>query len=191
MKRIALLIVFSCMGLVPWAAAQDHVAVGAFVDYFRLHQTDTNFAGVGARLGFALAPHVMLEAEASYDFNQVFNESFNNGGTVTVERSNLRLLHGLIGPKLSLGHANFHPFVTVKGGVLHTRFDSAPATVGSFVSDVENLRSKDLMATFYPGGGLEGRVGPIGLRLDVGDEMYFNHGTHHNLRVAFGPYIRF
>jgi hypothetical protein len=38
---------------------------------------------------------------------------------------------------------------------------------------------------------VEGRVGPIGLRLDVGDEMYFNDGTHRNLRVALGPYIRF
>jgi hypothetical protein len=29
------------------------------------------------------------------------------------------------------------------------------------------------------------------LRLDVGDEMYFNHGAHHNLKVMFGPYLRF
>jgi len=44
---------------------------------------------------------------------------------------------------------------------------------------------------FYPGGGLEGHLGPVGLRWDIGDEMYFNSGTHHNLRMAFGPYIRF
>lgn len=192
MKRVALLLfLLLCTGLVPWAAAQDHVAVGAFVDYFRLHQTDTNFAGVGARLGVGLAPHLMVEGEMSYDFNQVFNENFTGGGTVTVERSNLRLLHGLFGPKVSLGHSNFHLFVTAKGGFLNTRFDSAPATVSTFLSSVDNLRSKDVMGTFYPGGGLEGHVGPIGLRLDVGDEMYFNHGAHNNFRAAFGPYIRF
>ena len=28
-------------------------------------------------------------------------------------------------------------------------------------------------------------------RLDVGDEIYFNNGSHHNLRVAFGPVFRF
>ncbi len=33
--------------------------------------------------------------------------------------------------------------------------------------------------------------GPVGLRLDMGDEMYFNSGTHHNLRVAFGPFLTF
>jgi hypothetical protein len=38
---------------------------------------------------------------------------------------------------------------------------------------------------------LEGHLGPIGLRLDVGDEIYFNSGAHHNLSMAFGPYIRF
>jgi hypothetical protein len=30
-----------------------------------------------------------------------------------------------------------------------------------------------------------------GLHLGLGDEIYFASGTHHNLRVAFGPYIRF
>jgi len=43
----------------------------------------------------------------------------------------------------------------------------------------------------YRGGGPEGYVGPIGLRFDAGDEVYFDHGTHNNSRVAFGPYIRF
>jgi hypothetical protein len=70
-------------------------------------------------------------------------------------------------------------------------FDSRPANLNTFFSSVDNLRAKNVMAVFYPGGGVEGRVGPVGLRLDAGDEMYFNDGTHHNLRVAFGPYIRF
>jgi hypothetical protein len=46
-------------------------------------------------------------------------------------------------------------------------------------------------AVLYPGGGLEGFLGPLGLRFDVGDEIYFNGGAHHALRVAFGPVIRF
>ena len=126
MRRTVLFFVLSGVGLLTPASAQDHVAVGAFVDYFRLDKTDTNFAGLGGRLGVGLSSHVMLEGEMSYDFNQVFNESFSNGSTVTVERSNLRLLHGLFGPKVALGHSNFHPFVTLKGGFLNTRFDSAP-----------------------------------------------------------------
>jgi len=44
---------------------------------------------------------------------------------------------------------------------------------------------------FYPGGGAEAFLGPIGFRLDVGDEIYFNDRAHHNLRVTVGPTIRF
>jgi len=191
MKRFAVFLTLCGIVATPRAFGQDHVAVGAYADYFRVSQTDTNFAGLGARLGFGLTSHAMLEAEMSYDFNQAFSETFSSGATVTVERSNYRLLHGLFGPKLALGHANLHPFVTVKGGFLRTMFDARPANLDTFFSSVDNLRSKDLMGVLYPGGGIEGRIGPLGLRLDVGDEIYFNGGTHNNLRVAFGPYIRF
>ena len=40
-------------------------------------------------------------------------------------------------------------------------------------------------------GGLEGFVGPIGLRLEAGDEIYLNNGTFNNLRVTAGPTFRF
>lgn len=191
MKRFALLLLLCGIVTAPRASAQDRVAFGAYVDYFRLSETDNNFAGVGARLGAGLTSHLMLEGEMNYDFNQTFNETFSNGSTLVVERSNVRLLHGLFGPKLALGHSNFHLFVTAKGGFLNVKLDSRPANLNTFFSSIENLRSQDMMAVFYPGGGVEGRVGPLGLRLDVGDEIYFNDGAHHNLRFAFGPYIRF
>ncbi len=191
MRRIALFFLLCGIASAPSVFAQAHFAVGAYADYFRLSQTNTNFAGVGVRLGVGLSHRIMLEGEMSYDFNQVFTEDFSNGGSIIVNRSNLRLLHGLFGPKVSLGHSNFHPFVTLKGGFLNTRFDPAPATLGSFFSSVDNLRSQNVMGTLYPGGGLEGHIGPVGVRLDVGDEIYFNHGTHNNFRAAFGPYIRF
>jgi len=72
----------------------------------------------------------------------VFTETFENGGSIAVNRSNYRLLHGLFGPKLALGHTNFHPFVTIKGGFVDAMFDAAPATLGTFVSNVQNLRDK-------------------------------------------------
>jgi len=74
---------------------------------------------------------------------------------------------------------------------LNTHLSGAPATIGTFFSDVQDLRDNNVMGSLYPAGGIEGRLGPIGLRLDVGDEIYFNHGAHNNLRAAFGPYIRF
>jgi hypothetical protein len=38
---------------------------------------------------------------------------------------------------------------------------------------------------------LEDYFGPLCVRFDIGDEMYFNHGTHNNLSISLGPYIRF
>jgi hypothetical protein len=191
-KRVALLL-FLAGWFVPLAPAQDHVEVGAFADYFHLSQTHTNFGGLGARLGFSAYSHVKFEGEMSYDFDQAFTEGFTNTGTgiLTIQRSGMRILHGEFGPKVELGHSALHPFVTLKGGFADFHINNAPATLSTFLSSVDNLRSRNVNAALYPGVGLEGRLGPVGLRLDVGDEMYFNHGTHHNLRVAFGPTFRF
>jgi hypothetical protein len=194
MKRVAFLF-FLASCLVPLASAQDkeHVQVGFFADYLNLSQTHTNFGGVGARLGFQLYKEVKLEGEMSYDFDQAFSEGFTDTttGTVSIQRTGMRVLHGEFGPKVNIGHHAIQPFVTLKGGFIDFRINNAPATLGTFFSSVDGLRANNVNGVLYPGGGLQGHLGPIGLRLDVGDEIYFNHGTHHNLRVAFGPTFRF
>lgn len=181
------------MSFMPLASAQDHGQVGAFIDYFRLGQTDTNFVGLGGRAAFNANRYIGFEAEMSYDFDQVFSEEFTPAGTgtVTTVRSNLRILDGLFGPTLSTGHGPVRLFVTVKGGFVNFRFDPRPATFDTFSSSVTDLRVGNVDGALYPGGGVEGFIGPIGLRLDVGDEIYFNGGAHNDLRVSFGPSIRF
>jgi len=62
MSRIVLFLILCGIVATPALVAQDHVAVGAYADYFRLSQTNTNFAGLGGRLGFGLGHRVMLEA---------------------------------------------------------------------------------------------------------------------------------
>jgi hypothetical protein len=190
MKRVALLL-FLAGWLVPLASAQDHFQIGAYADYFRIWQTKTNMAGLGARVGYKAFSHVMLEGEMSYDFEQAFTEVCTNCTTVTVAPSNLKVLHGLFGPKLIAGHGAIRPFFTVKGGFVNFRLDPRPASFAGFVSSVDNLRSNNVSGTLYPGAGLEGHIGPVGLRLEAGDEIYFAGSTHHNLRATFGPFIRF
>ncbi|HET9995374.1 MAG TPA: hypothetical protein VFQ18_08215 [Candidatus Acidoferrum sp.] len=192
MKRAALLL-FLAGWIVPLASAQDHFQVGAYADYFRVSQTKTNMAGLGARAGFKAFSHVMLEGEMNYDFGQTFTEGFTNtsGGAITFQNSNLKVLHGLFGPKIVAGHGAIRPFLTVKGGFVNFRLDPRPASFAGFVSSVDNLRSNNVSGVLYPGAGLEGHLGPVGLRLEAGDEIYFAGGTHHNLRVSFGPFIRF
>jgi hypothetical protein len=195
MKRFVFLFILAS-GIVPLASAQEteHVQVGIFADYLRLSQTDTNFGGLGARVGVVAFRNIKLEGEMSYDFDQAFTERFGDSttGTITLNRSHLRTLHGEFGPKVNLGeHWHVHPFVTLKGGFVNFHLSNSPATIGTFFDSVDNLRRNNVSGVLYPGGGLEGRVGPVGLRLDIGDEIYFNSGAHNNLRIAFGPYIRF
>lgn len=202
MKRFVTIVCLAAAGLLfaPGVFAQyhasDHVELGVFGEYFRWHQGgDLGLGGVGGRVSVNLTPIVQLEGEAGYDFSQVFTEGFSSpgsGGTVGfTSRTNLRMIHGLFGPKLETNGGPVRFFITAKGGALAFRFDPRPATFSTFTSTVEDLRADSLVATFYPGAGAEAFFGPIGLRLDVGDEMYFADHVHQNLRIAFGPSIRF
>jgi len=180
----------------PMASAQenrmDHVEIGVFAHYFRFSPTNSNFLGAGARIGFNLTKNLQLEAESSYDFNRVFTETYTNtSGTVTTTRSNLRILHVLIGPKLQTGSGSVRLFGTIKGGIINFRFDPTSSIFSGLTSSVGGLRSNNVRGVLYPGGGAEAFLGPIGLRLDVGDEIYFLNGAHNNLTVTFGPSVRF
>ena len=190
MKRVALLLFFAGW-LVPLASAQDHFQVGAYADYFRISQTKTNLAGLGVRAGYKAFSRVMLEGEMSYDFEQAFTENFNTTPTVTFVRSNLRVLHGLFGPKIVAGHGAIRPFFALKGGFVNFRLDPRAVNGANVISSIENLRANNVSGMLYPGAGLEGHIGPVGLRLEAGDEIYFAGSTHHNLRATFGPFIRF
>src|SRR5690242_14891189 len=144
MNRYALACAAALIVLAPVAYAQDHGEVGVFGSYYRQQTTKTNFAGLGARVGFG-AKYVQLEAEMSYDFTQAFTEGFTNNttGTVTFARSNFRVLDGLIGPKVQFG-GPVKLFATIKGGAVNFRFDPAPATFATFTSTVSSLRTDNV-----------------------------------------------
>ena len=198
MKRLAYVLTLAVAAfiLVPEAFAQeipDHVNIGVFGNYVRLNDGDLNLAGVGARLSVNVLPVVQLEAESSYEFDQAFSSGFTNSpsGSVSVGRTNVRMLDGLFGPKLMTNKGPVRLFVTAKGGFDNFNISNSPATFGTVGNAWAGLRGSNVYGVFYPGGGAEAFLGPIGLRLDVGDEIYFNNGGHNNLRVSFGPTIRF
>lgn len=193
MRKIALILVMALgLGTVPMAMAQNHGEVGAFVDYLRLTPFDTNHFGVGGRASFNVHPNIQLEAEMSYDFARSFNESFTGtSGSASINRTKVRILHGEFGPKFQTGGQAIRAFFTLKGGFANFSFSNRPATFGTFTSQFGNLTEDNVRPVFYPGAGLEFYAGIIGIRLDVGDEMYFSNGSHNNLRVAVGPSIRF
>ncbi len=208
MKRFFFLFLMTgglLFALLPTVRAQDkenHVEIGIFGDYFRLGETKgpslagtgaTSFGGVGARLSVNVSRRWQIEPEMNYDFAASFSEGFTGpaGTTAGFSTSTLRILHGMIGPKIQTGGGAFRAFLTVKGGADNFMFSSAPVTFSTFTSSVAGLRANSVVGVVYPGGGIEAYLGPIGLRIDAGDEIYFQNGAHNNLRITVGPSIRF
>jgi hypothetical protein len=197
MKRILWLVILGTVIAAPsWLMAEDydHASVGIFADYFKFSPSspNINFVGLGARAGFHTGAHVQIEAEMNYDFQRSFTTrcSGNCVPGVTFVTTKFRPLTGLFGPKFETP-GPFKFFVTGKVGFINFTTSSAavtPGTVGQAISSVGNGGTH---LAVYPGAGVEGFWGPFGLRLDVGDEIFLSHGTFNNLRVTFGPQLRF
>jgi len=175
-------------------AAQQRFEVGVFLDYLGISQTNTNNFGLGGRFGYRVHHDVMLEGELAYDYGVNFDEVYRdvtNGNLTAIENTSIGVTQGLFGPKLQPGGGGFRPFVTLKGGFVDFRLTPSLIPYSDVVSAVSGIRTSNLNFALYPAGGLEANIGPVGLRLEFGDEVYFNNGAHNNLRITFGPQIRF
>ena len=206
--------ILTIAALPSWAAAQyqtqvhepsrstlNHAEVGIYGDLFRFSPgggaSATNFLGLGARAAFNVHPNVAIEGQMSYDFERNYttiNQSGGTGsGTTTTVRSNVRPITGLFGPKFQMGSSGpFRAFVTGKVGFVNFSTTNTNVASGStFSSGVSGVGNGGNFLAVYPGGGIEAFAGPIGIRMEAGDEVYFNNGAKNNLRVEFGPTFRF
>jgi hypothetical protein len=199
MNRLAMIVALglglAAPGLVVAQSTENHGEVGVFADYFRFTpgSSATNFVGVGGRLGINVHPNILLEAEMNYDFKRNYTNAFNNGVTTSFVTTGVRPLTGLFGPKIQAGTSGpVRVFVTGKVGFVNIDETMSGVVSGTaFSNAVNGVGGSGTHVAFYPGGGVEGFIGPVGLRLEVGDEIYLNNGTFNNLRVTFGPHIRF
>lgn len=197
------LLVSTCLALLALSPnllmAQNHGEVGAYADYFHLSAPTPaiNYVGVGGRVSLTVTPHFAMEGEMNYDFarNYTSTSSSNVGGGISSSfvKTRIRPLTGLFGPTLQVGTKGaFRAFITGKLGFINfsTRTSGAVSS-STFTGAVKGVGGGGTYFAAYPGGGVEGFLGPIGLRLDVGDEVYLNNGARNNLRVTFGPTLRF
>jgi hypothetical protein len=177
-----------------FSSAQSRMEAGIFLDSLNISQTATNNLGLGARFGYRIHNHVMLEGELAYDYGLNFHEAYvdvTNGNLAAIENTSIGVTHGLIGPMVQPAHGHFRPFATLKAGFMDFRLSGGLLPYSGIVSSVLGLRTSNVSFALYPAGGIEASLGPLGLRLEAGDEMYLNAGVHHNLRITFGPIIRF
>jgi hypothetical protein len=185
------------------AWTENHGEFAVFGDLFRVKPKGgnaVNFVGLGGQIAFNVHPNIALEASMSYDFDQNYTTVTTSGsggsGTGTVTSTTItgrtRPITGLFGPKFQLGTSgNFRAFVTGKIGFTEFSHTTSTASPNTFGNSFDQFGGGTTHFAVYPGGGIEGFFGPIGLRAEAGDQMYFNNGTYNNLRVAFGPIIRF
>lgn len=204
MKRTALLVGMGLLMALPsWLVAQENtrdnqVEFGVYGDYFRFAPgggTSTNFVGAGGRVGFAYH-HIGLEAEMNYDFARNVTTSYSNSSgtttTTTFIKTGVRPLTGLFGPVFHFGPGALHAFVTGKVGFVNFSTTNANNVTGTqFTNAVAGVPDSGTHFGMYPGGGIEGFWGPIGLRAEAGDEVYLDNGVYNNLRVTVGPQFRF
>jgi hypothetical protein len=194
MKRYLGLLIVSLFMTVPMVMAQehsDHIEVGAFADWYRMSDPGPtrNFVGLGGRAAFAVNSSVQIEADMAYDFRRNFTSTFTDGVTTSLVHTRFRTLHGFFGPKFQTGSGPVRLFVTGKVGFDNFMVDNANAPVG-FVNQV-GLTNGATYFALYPAGGIEAFAGAIGVRAEIGDDIFFNNGAHNNLRVTFGPQFRF
>ena len=193
MKRCIQFAVITLLCAAPALSAQDadHGEAGVFAEYFRLGDTSPqeNFIGLGGRAAINVHPSVQLEAEMAYDFRRNYTQTFTNGFADESVTSHVRILHGLFGPKFQTGSGPFRIFVTGKVGFENFSVTNDNATAG-FTNSV-GLTNGTTRFAIYPGGGFEAFAGPIGVRAEVGDDIYFLNGAHNNLRISLGPQFRF
>ena len=193
MRKAVLALLVFCV-YATTARAQSRMEAGVLLDYTSISQTQTPNVGLGARFGYRAHRHVMLEGELAYDYGVNFNELYvnvTNGKVAAIERTSIGLTEGLFGPMLEPARGHVRPFATMKAGFVDFRLSPSLLPYGTVTSTVFGIRSSNVNAALYPGGGAEASLGPVGLRLEFGDLMYFNSGAHNNLRVTFGPIVRF
>jgi len=192
MRKLAVLAAIALVGP-PSLSAQKRVEAGVFLDYLGISQTKTTNFGLGARFGYRLHRNIMLEGELAYDYGVNFDEAYLNlvtGDITAIEHTSVGVTQFLLGPKFQ-PHGRFRPFATIKAGFMDFRLSPSLLPYGDVVSEILGLRTSNLNPAIYPGGGIEAAIGPVGLRLEFGDEIYFNSGGHNNLRFTFGPILRF
>lgn len=186
------------------AASSDatHVSVGVFGDYLRYQPKGSalGLLGVGARLGVNMSHNTAIEGEMDYDFakNYTAASASGSGGGVTGGVSSntvtvgIRPLWALFGPRFDLGSEHANLFLTGKVGIVNwTATNPNRVSSTTFSSAVNSIGGSGTQLALYPGGGFQGYWGAFGLRVELGDAIYINNGAHNNLRVTFGPQLRF
>lgn len=209
MNRIAMLCAALLVVVVPnrgWSQIspppgteehREHGVLGAFVDYTRFQPQSLNLIGFGGRVGFNVQKHVVLEADLAYDFSRSVTQTLSATGANNNVTTNIKAFHALFGPKIqTTGKIRYFGFF--KAGLVNFGV-SGPAPAGGVNNQIGNVLNGNIDKAYYPGGGVEFKIGRVIMRAEAGDELIYYPSTlnafttspHNNLRATIGPEIHF
>jgi len=176
-------------------AVAQHFEAGAFVGYAHLDVPNLpqNTVALGGRVDLPFYRFIKFEVEGGYDFpipDIAISSAGNVAITTTKEISGWRMNGGL---KFQSHGGSY--FFFLKGGGYLLQPSVSVRVIGGVpivVSPPATTTNSVWKGTFYPGAGISFFAGPIGMRLDVGDEILWLDGNaRNNLRINFGPSFRF
>jgi hypothetical protein len=171
-------------------AQEEHGEAGVYADYTRFHNLNNqNFWGIGGRVAFNLNRYAQIEASMAYDFERNFTTTTSNSFNTSFTNTKFRMLEGMFGPKLQTGAGPFKLFGTVKAGFENFSLTNSGVPTG-FTGAVSNVPDGNTHFALYPGGGIELFAHWIGIRAEVGDQIYWENGANHNLKFSVGPQFR-
>src|SRR5262249_10502429 len=152
---------------------QKRVEAGIFLDYLSISQTSTGNFGLGGRFGYRIHQNVMLEGELAYDYGINFDEVYrniSNGDIAAIGRTSVGVTHSLFGPALEPATGALRPFASLKVGFVDFRLSPSLLPLSTVTTTILGLRTSSLNVAIYPGAGLEASLGPVGVRVELGDE---------------------
>lgn len=204
MRRLPLFLAILLVAALPAAAQSgadnERGTLGVFFDDTRIQFAPLNLYGIGGRVSANIKSHTALEGDLAYDFDRTKTDTFTLvtplGGIVTSTASaDIHVLHGLFGPKLQTT-GPVRVFGELKAGFVHLGTNNGSATIVAFsggtpATSIFDLSSSETHPALFPGGGVEFMKKRWGVRLEVGDEIFWRNGANHNLKIMAGPEIRF
>lgn len=195
MVRLAIPMAVLWTAIAAAPACAQHFEASAFVGYAHLDAPNLpqNTVALGGRVDLPFYRFMKFEVEGGYDF-PIPEISISTAGnvaiTTTKEISGWRANGGL---KFQSHGGSY--FFFLKGGAYLLQPSVNVRVIGGIpitVSPPTTTSTSVWKGTFYPGAGISFFAGPIGFRLDGGDEIFWLDGSaRNNLRINFGPAFRF
>ena len=173
----------------------QRLEAGVFGSYgsYGLSPFPNDAVGLGGRLNINLSSNLVVEGEGSYDFKHPRFEIATvaqNLNRVDVTTFRMGIVHGNVGLKLQKKDGTY--FLFIKGGVIDFHPEiTTTSQVGLQLIRGPAVSSSYAKGVLYPGGGIDFHAGILGIRVDAGDEIYWSNGARNNLRLTFGPNVRF